>query len=92
MRIVPLANFVNFTIENVWLEAQSVRSNGIYKSELPVWTDESGKEVTLEGFVVKDFWVGDVKVSQEAGNWNSSSLGGLNIAEAYIESGGVTII
>lgn len=92
MRIVPLANFVNFTIGNVWMESQSVRTNGIYESELPVWTDTSGTAVSLEGFVIKDFYVGAVKVSQAAGNWDASSLGGLNIADTYIKSGGVTII
>ena len=88
-RICPLANFDNFTMDNFWIEASSPASTGVQVSELPEFTDGSGKVVSIAGFVIKDFHVGGTKVSQDAGNWNLTGLGKMNIAPVYH---GVTIV
>ncbi|KAJ2902704.1 NB-ARC and ankyrin domain protein [Zalerion maritima] len=86
-RICPLANYRNFTIENIWLEEQSRRENGIFRSELPVWGDEDGNEVTIRGFTVRDFYVGDEKIEMGKGNWGPNDLGGLNIPDEFLDGG-----
>lgn len=91
MRIVPLANYDNITIENVSLHNFSTRSTGIYRSELPLWQDGDGNNVTLTDFKIKNFSVGGQPVSTKAGNTGPEALGGLNIAEAYLQSGAVTV-
>lgn len=92
MRICPLSNYKNFTLENISLEAFSVKTNGIYKSELPLFTDSTGTAAALEGFVIKNFSVNGTRITQAAGNYGPSSLGALHIASAYLTSGNVTII
>ncbi|KUI60894.1 Isopullulanase [Cytospora mali] len=91
MRIVPLANYHNITIENVSLGNFSTRSTGIYRSELPLWTDGSGNNVSLTDFVIRNFTVGGQRILPSLGNAGPDGLGGLNIAEAYLQSGNVTI-
>jgi hypothetical protein len=92
MRICPLANYDNVVIENVSLESFSIDTNGIYRSELPVFTNASGAAVTITGFVIRGFTVGGVSISQAAGNYGAGAVGGLDIAPAFLESGGVTIV
>jgi hypothetical protein len=92
MRICPLANYYNVVIENVSLESFSVRTNGIYESELPVFTDASGNAVSMTGFVIRGFTVGGESITQAAGNYGPDAAGGLNIAPEFLESGAVTII
>ncbi|KAI0162057.1 dextranase [Xylariaceae sp. FL1272] len=92
MRIVPLANYEDVTIENVSLEQFPVRTTGIYQSELPTWTDGSGTQVSMSGFVISGFTVGGVKISQAAGNYGPDAAGGLNIAPEYLADGRVTIV
>lgn len=91
MRIVPLSNYENITIENVALGNFSVRSNAIYQSDLPQWTDGYGNMASISGFTVRNFTVGGTRVSQSSGNTGPDQLGGLNIAENLVQSGAVTI-
>ncbi|KAI9833151.1 MAG: hypothetical protein M1819_003773 [Sarea resinae] len=90
-RICPLANFQNFNIENVTIESFPIASSGISDSELVAFTDSSGQSVSLSNFVISNFYVGDTKVSTANGNWDSTSLGNLNIASIFMSSGNVTI-
>ena len=82
-RICPLANFENFTMDNFWIEASSPASTGVEQSVLPKFTDGSGKTVSISGFVIKDFQVGGTKVSKEAGNWGTKSVGKINVAPVF---------
>lgn len=91
MRLVPLANYQNITIENVALGNSSVRSNAIYQSELPQWKDVDGNMVNITGFTVRNFTIDGIKVCQGDENTGPDSLGGLNIAEALMEAGAVII-
>lgn len=91
MRIVPLANYDNVTIENVSLGNFSVRTTGIYESELPEWSDGDGNKVTINDFVIRNFTVGGQQILTSAGNNGPKELGGLNIAPSFLESGAVTI-
>ncbi|TGJ78978.1 hypothetical protein E0Z10_g9785 [Xylaria hypoxylon] len=92
MRIVPLTNYEGVLIENVSLEQFSVRTTGIYRSELPVWTDGSGQPISMSGFVISNFNVGGVQITQAANNHGPNDAGGLNIAYEYLADGSVTII
>ncbi|ROW00408.1 hypothetical protein VMCG_07294 [Cytospora schulzeri] len=91
MRIVPLANYHNITIENVSLGNFSTRSNGIYRSELPEWGDGNGNNVSLTDFVIRNYSVGGQRILPSLGNAGPDGLGGLNIAPSYLESGAVII-
>lgn len=91
MRIVPLAHYENITIENVSLETFSDRSNGIYRSELPLWEDEDGNMVSITGFTVRNYTVGGEAILPLLGNTGSFALGGLNIAELLLTGDGVRI-
>ncbi|KAK9782890.1 hypothetical protein SCAR479_01233 [Seiridium cardinale] len=92
LRICPLANYDNVTIENVSLESFSVKSNGIYESEFPEFTDSSGTAVGMSGFVIRGFTVGGQSITQAAGNYGPDAVGGLNIAPEFLNSGGVVIV
>lgn len=91
MRIVPLANYHNITIENVSLAHSSVRSNAIYQSELPEWQDEDGNLVGMSGFTIRNFTIDGTKICSSHGNTGPDALGGLNIASKFMQSGAVTI-
>ncbi|KAI1429091.1 dextranase precursor [Xylaria sp. FL1777] len=92
MRIVPLTNYENLLIENVSLDQFSVRTTGIYESQLPIWTDGSGQSISMNGFVISNFTVGGVKITQAGNNYGPDDAGGLNIAPVYLADGSVTII
>lgn len=91
MRIVPLANYHNITIENVSLGNFSTRSTGIYRSELPEWGDGNGNNVSLTDFVIRNFSVGGQQILPSLDNSGPEALGGLDIAPSYLESGAVVI-
>ncbi|KAI0487713.1 dextranase precursor [Xylaria cf. heliscus] len=91
MRIVPLTNYEDVVLENISLEQFSVRSTGIYESQLPVWTDGSGQPVSVSGFVINNFTVGGVRITQAANNYGPGDAGGLNIAPEYLADGSVVI-
>lgn len=91
MRIVPLARYVNVTIENVSLDMFSDRSNSIYRSELPLWEDGEGNLVPITGFTVRNFTVGGEPILPLLGNIGPFALGGLNIAERLLAGNDVKI-
>lgn len=91
MRIVPLANYENITIENVALGNFSARSNSIYQSELPEWKDGYGNVVSISGFTIQNFTVSGTRISQSSGNIGPDALGGLNIADNLLQDGAITI-
>lgn len=92
MRICPLSNLKNFTITNVSIEEFSVRTDDIFGSQLPAFTNGKRKVIEIEEFVVSDFFVGGVKVSMANDNFMYNETGGLNIASVFLENNGVTII
>lgn len=91
MRLVPLANYEDIRLENISLEQFSVRSNSIYESQFPVWTDGKGERVKVSGFVIENFTVGGTRISQDAGNYGPNDAGELNIAPEYLADGSVVI-
>lgn len=91
MRIVPLARYVNVTIENVSLDMFSDRSNSIYRSELPLWEDGDGNLVPVTGFTVRNFTVGGEPILPLLGNIGPFDLGGLNVAERLLAGNDVKI-
>ena len=91
LRIVPLSNIENLRIENMSVEAFPVRSNDMFESEFPVWTDEGGNSVSVKDFVIKNFSVNGTKVSTQADNWQAEKVGGLNIAKELWTAGSIGI-
>lgn len=91
MRIVPLANFVNITIENVSIEQFGAAGTGIHQSQLPTWTDENGESVSISGFTVTNFTVMDEVIAESLLNFGVDALGALNIAPTLLASGKVAI-
>jgi len=84
----PLGNLDTFTISNVWIEEMAPPTTGVGMSSLRVFTDAESDNRSVQlgesspgniGMAITDFYVGDVKISEAAGNWDSSSLGGLDI-------------
>ncbi|KAI0449359.1 dextranase [Xylaria acuta] len=92
MRIVPLTNYDGVTLENISLDQFPVRTTGIYRSELPVWTDGNGQPISMKGFVIRNFSVGGVGITQAANNYGPDDAGGLNIASKYLADGSVVIV
>ncbi|KAI0502916.1 glycosyl hydrolase family 49-domain-containing protein [Xylaria bambusicola] len=88
MRIVPLANHEDVRLENISLDAFSVRSTGIYESQFPLWMGGDGTPVAVSGFVIEGFSVGGVRIDAE----NYADAGGLSIAEECLADGRVVII
>ncbi|KAH8158936.1 hypothetical protein CIB48_g9305 [Xylaria polymorpha] len=91
MRIVPLTNYDNVLLENISLEQFPIRSTGIYESQLPTWTDGNGNPISMKGFVINNFVVGGVRITQAANNYGPNDAGGLNIASKYLADGSVVI-
>ncbi|KAH0033730.1 glycoside hydrolase family 49 protein, partial [Aureobasidium melanogenum] len=87
MRIYALENFSNITISNVWIEefgsCSGYEELGISESFMPAMTNANGENVTVEGFVISNFMVGDEKVTLDT----ASTVGQLYWDAAY----GVTI-
>jgi hypothetical protein len=67
MRIYALENLSNITISNVWIEefgsCDGYEDIGISESFMPMMTDSNGGNVTVDGFVIGNFYVGDEKVT-----------------------------
>lgn len=91
MRIVPLANFENITVENVSIEQFGEASTGIHQSQLPTWTDADGNEVNIAGFTVTNFTVAGVIVAESLANYGANALGALNIAPVLLANGSVAV-
>lgn len=49
VRICPLANLENFTMNDIWIKASSKAPTGVEVSQLPEFTDGSGKMVCISG-------------------------------------------
>lgn len=86
MRIYALENFKNITISDVYIEefgGCEYENIGIPDSFMPAMTDAHGNNVTVEGFVISNYMVGDEKVTLDT----ASTVGHLYWDAAY----GVTI-
>lgn len=90
MRIVPLANFDNITIENVSIDKLGPANTGIHQSQLPLWFDADDKVVSISGFSIANFRVAGEVVGAILENYGPNALGALNIAPVLLSSG-VTI-
>lgn len=91
LRIVPLANFVNITVENVSIEQFGAASTGIHQSQLPTWTDADGQSVSISGFTIANYTVAGQTVAQALDNSGAQALGALNIAPALLAGGKVAV-
>ncbi|KAG9696778.1 Isopullulanase complexed with Isopanose, partial [Aureobasidium melanogenum] len=83
MRIYALENFSNITISDVWIEEFGCCSGyeeiGIPESFMPAMTDANGKNITVDGFVISNFMVGDERVTLNT----ASTVGHLYWDAAY---------
>ncbi|KAJ4305095.1 hypothetical protein N0V90_000625 [Kalmusia sp. IMI 367209] len=86
--INPLQNIDTLTFSNIWVEALSPDATGVDMSTFPVFTDanHNNQAVALGdnspgklGLVIKNFQVGGKLISFANENWDSYSLGRLNI-------------
>lgn len=91
MRIVPLSNYENITIENVSLGNFSAASTGIRYSQLPIWTDPQGRMASIRDLAIRNFTVDGTTILQELFNYGPDQLGSLNIANELLLTGAVTI-
>ncbi|KAJ4419491.1 hypothetical protein N0V82_004936 [Gnomoniopsis sp. IMI 355080] len=91
MRIVPLANFVNVTVENVSIEVFGAASTGIHQSQLPTWTDADGNEVSIAGFTVTNFTVAGKMIAEVFENYGANKLGAMNIAPQLLVNKSVKV-
>lgn len=77
MRIYALENLHNITVSNVWVEefgsCDGYENIGISESFMPAMTDGNGNNITVEGFIIEDFMVGDKKVTLDT----ASTVGNL---------------
>lgn len=89
-RIVPLSNIRNLTIENIYIHQYS-GTTGVPESQLPMWYDSDGNSVSVKGFLVKNFQVGEEQVGFGKGNWEIGQAGNLNIAHELLQEGGVQV-
>ncbi|KAF1355286.1 glycoside hydrolase [Delphinella strobiligena] len=68
-RIYALENLANITLANFWIEGFGSGNGyddvGIPESFMPAMRDAGGKEVSVGGFVIRDFFVGVEKVGLE---------------------------
>jgi hypothetical protein len=90
-RICPLSNIEDFSIANVSVDSFVNKSLGLTESQFVPLTDEDGQAVSVTGFVVKGFSVGGIDVSEPKQNWNTSSVGNLNLPAAWIEGSNVLL-
>jgi hypothetical protein len=90
--INPLANIDTFTVKNVWIEQLAPNTTGVGMSTVRVFTDAENHNRSVQlgqsspgsvGLTIKDFYVGDTHITHEAGNWDSASIGRLDIDAAY---------
>ncbi len=88
--INPLENIDNMIFSNIWIEELAPHTTMLDTSTFTVWTDPNGNPIHLgdnspnnKGLSIRNFYVGNVHVTQAANNWDSYSLGRLNIDGAY---------
>lgn len=89
--INPLANIDTFVIENIWIEELAPDTTQVDMSTFRPFTDASnGDQIKLGasspgniGLTIKDYYVGSTHITFAADNWDSFSLGRLNIDGAF---------
>ena len=82
-----LQNYDNYTIDGVHIEQFPPDETGIGMSIINQFTDPEGNQVQLGGqspdnvgLTIKNYFVGGEQVSLAKDNWQSDSLGKMNIA------------
>ena len=82
----PLENIDTMVFRNIWIEKFHPRPMLVGTSTFRVFTDGSGKPITLGenspdklGLVIDNFMVGDVRISMANDNWRDNQDGRLNI-------------
>ncbi|EMR71376.1 putative dextranase protein [Eutypa lata UCREL1] len=97
--INPLANIDTFEITNVWIEELAPSTTEVGMSTFRIFTDAANGNEPIQlganspdniGLTIKDYYVGSTHITHAADNWDSYSLGRLNIDGAY--SGRWTVI
>lgn len=90
--INPLSNIDTFLIENVWIEELAPDTTQVDMSTFTVFTDSSNNNAPVKlgqnspnnlGLTIKNYTVGNTRVTLAAGNWDSYSLGRLDIDGSY---------
>jgi hypothetical protein len=90
--INPLQNIDTMTFSNIWIETLAPETTEVGTSTFRVFTDaaDGNQPIALGenspdklGLVIKDFYVGEEHITFEAGNWESTSTGRLNIDGHY---------
>lgn len=90
VRLNPLQDFDNFTVDGVSIESFPPSDTGIGMSMINKFTNGSGALVSIGGqspggvgLTIKDYYVGGEKISFAANNWQSTQAGEMNIEAAY---------
>jgi len=89
--INPLSNIDTMLLSNIWIEQLANDTTQVDMSTFRVFTDASnGAAVQLGsrspsnlGLTIQNYYVGNTHITWAAGNWDSFSLGRLNIDGAY---------
>ena len=90
--INPLGNIDNFLVKNVWIEQLAPDTTQVDMSIFRVFTDANNGNAAIKlgsrstnnlGLTIQDYYVGATHITLAAGNWDSFSLGRLNIDGSY---------
>jgi hypothetical protein len=88
----PLSNIDTFLVKNIWIEELGPDTTQIDMSSFTVFTDSTNNNAAVQlganspnnlGLTIQNFTVGTTQISFAANNWDSYSLGRLNIDGAY---------
>ena len=88
----PLSNIDTFLVKNIWIEELGPDTTQIDMSSFTVFTDSTSDNAAVQlgasspnnlGLIIQNFTVGSTLISFAANNWDSYSLGRLNIDGAY---------
>lgn len=88
----PLANIDTFLVENIWIEELAPDTTQVDMSTFTVFTDSANGNAPVQlgnnspdnlGLIIRNYTVGDVHITLAAGNWDSYSLGRLDIDGSY---------
>lgn len=84
--INPMQNIDTMTFSNIQIDRLSAPTTKVGESTFRVFTDGNNEQVRLGenspdnlGLVIENFFVGGEHISYDAGNWDATSLGHLNI-------------
>lgn len=90
--INPLQNIDTMTMSNIHIEQLANDTTQVGMSSISVFTDSNNNNSPVSlganspgglGLIIQDYYVGGEKISLDAGNWDSYSLGRLNIDGSY---------